>query len=162
LNRLEKNILGVEMKGEILLKEVQQTSVTFYGHQLLGPGPTEKWVRSAMQKILFDSVIMHIKRQIIELRHGQSEEEKRLGALNPEQNINNPAVYIEMLIEQLSLPRKLIKLQDDLLRIDKLGIKLPLDARANSDVIRLYEVEVSGEKSRIAAIVRYPRSEFLT
>ena len=162
LHRQEKNVFGSEMKGEILLREVQQTSVTFYGHQLLGADPTEAQIRSTMKKILFESVIKHIKYRMTQLRHGQSEEEKRLGALNPDQNINNPVVYMDMLVEQLGLPRRLIKLQDALLRINKMGIKLPLDSKASSDVLRLYEVEVGSELSRISLIVRYPRSEFIS
>jgi len=160
LLRHEKNIFGAEMRGEIIVKEVQQTSVVFYGHQLHAPGPDEAQVRSAMMKILFDNVIRHIKHQMTGLRHGQSEEEKKMGALNPERNLNNPAVYVDMLVEQMSLPGKLIKLQDELIRVDRMGIKLPLKSNATSDVLHLYEVEIGEDHSRVAAIVRYPRSEF--
>jgi len=161
LLRHDKNILGPEMRGEMIVKEVQQTSVAFHGHRLHAAGPDEAWVRSAMKKILFDNVIRHIKHQITGLRHSQSEEEKRIGLLNPERNMNNPAVYIDMLVEQLSAPGKLIRLQDEMLRVNNMGIKLPLESKASSDLLRLYEMEIGESHSRVAALVRYPRSEFL-
>ena len=161
LLRHDKNILGPEMKGGMIVKEVQQTSVAFQGHRLQAAGPDEDWVRSAMTRILFDNVINHIKHQITGLRHNQSEEEKKMGLLNPERNMDNPAVYIDMLVEQLSVPGKLIRLQDKMLRVDRMGIKLPLDSQASSDLLRLYEVEIGENYSRVATIVSYPRSEFL-
>lgn len=161
LLRHDKNILGPEMRGEMIVKEVQQTSVAFHGHRLQAAGPDEDWVRSATKRILFDNVITHIKHQITGLRHSQSEEEKRMGLLHPERNMDNPAVYIDMLVEQLGVPGKLIQLQDRMLRVDRMGIKLPLDSKASSDLLRLYELEIGEDHSRVAAIVRYPRSEFL-
>ena len=78
---------------------------------------------------------------------------------DPRFNLNNPEVYIEMLVDQLSLPQKLINLQDKLLRVSKMGIKLPLDSAAPSNKVRLYEVEVEGNQSRVVTLVRYPRDE---
>ncbi|OOZ37461.1 hypothetical protein [Solemya velesiana gill symbiont] len=45
----EKTVLGSEIQGDILLREVQQTSVTFFGHQLLAPSVTELEVRHALK-----------------------------------------------------------------------------------------------------------------
>ena len=67
-----------------------------------------------------------------------------------------------MLVEQLSLPQKLINLQDNLLRVSKMGIKLPLDSTVPSNKVRLYEVEIEGEQSRIVTLVRYPGDELQT
>jgi len=162
LNRTVKNIFGAELRGEIILKEVPQTSVSFSGHQLIAPQATEDAARRALKKTLFEGVIQQLRLQITQLRYGQTDEEKVAGAQNPQSNINNPEVYIEMLVEQLSLPKKLIRLQDQLLRVSKMGIKLPLDSTLPSNKVRLQEVEIDGEQARIVTLVRYPRDELQT
>jgi hypothetical protein len=159
LVRTEKNRFGAELRGEIILREVPQTSVGFSGHQLFAPRASEEAARRALKKTLFESVIRQLKIQITQLRYGQTDEEKVAGAQNPQCNINNPEVYMEMLVEQLSLPKKLLNLQDKLLRVSKMGIKLPLDSTAPSNKVRFYEVEIEGEQSRVVTLVRYPRDE---
>lgn len=67
-----------------------------------------------------------------------------------------------MLVEQLSLPQKLLNLQENLLRVSKMGIKLSLDSNVPSNKVRLYEVEVEGNESRVVTLVRYPRDELRT
>ena len=162
LNRTVKNIFGAELRGEIILREVPQTSVSFSGHQLIAPQATEDAARRALKKTLFEGVIQQLRLQITQLRYGQTDEEKVAGAQNPQSNINNPEVYMEMLVEQLSLPKKLIRLQDQLLRVSKMGIKLPLDSALPSNKVRLHEVEIDGEQARIVTLVRYPRDELQT
>lgn len=159
MDRTERSILGAEMRGEIILKEVPQTSVSFSGHQLIAAQPSEDDARKVLKTTLFESVIHQLKQQITRLRHGQTEEEKLAGLEDPARNINNPEVYIKMLAEQLNLPQQLIRLQDNLLRVSKMGIKLPLDSTARSSEVRLQEVEIEGDNSRVVMLVRYPRAE---
>lgn len=162
LSRAEKDILGSEIRGEIILKDVPQTTVSFSGHQLIAPRATEEAARGALMKTLFESVTRQLKIEITRSRYGQTEEEKVAGAQNPRCNLNNPEVYIGMLVEQLSLPQKLLNLQDNLLRVSKMGIKLSLDSNVPSNKVRLYEVEVEGNESRVVTLVRYPRDELRT
>lgn len=162
LSRTVKNTFGAELRGEIILREVPQTSVSFSGHQLIAPQATEEAARGALKKTLFDSVIQQLKLKITQLRYDQTDEEKVTGVQNPQCNINNPEVYIEMLVEQLSMPQKLINLQDKLLRVSKMGIKLPLDSTIPSNKVRLHEVGIDGEQSRVVTLVRYPRDELQT
>ena len=83
LSRVEKDILGPEIRGEIILKDVPQTTVSFSGHQLIAPRATEEAARGALMKTLFESVIWQLKIEITRLRYGQTEEEKVAGAQNP-------------------------------------------------------------------------------
>ncbi|MEN8178108.1 MAG: hypothetical protein ABFS39_05750 [Pseudomonadota bacterium] len=159
LKRAEKSILGSAIQGEIILKEVLQTSVTFSGHRLMVPCATEQSVRSAMKRTLFESAVQYMDRLIAKMRHAQTAEEKIAALQNPYRNIDNPEVYLQMLTEQMKLPQKLIRLQDSLLRVNAMGIKLPLDSSAPADQVRLHELEIGEEQSRIMTLVRYPRSE---
>ena len=158
LNHREKNILGGEVNNDIVLRDVQQTHISFDGHQLVAVCASEEEARLAMRETLFNSVIKCLRNHITQLRHALSEEDKIKAASDPEKNINNPEVYIRMLAEQLSLPRELIKVQDSLLKINSMGIKLPLDSDQDPDAVKLYEVEI-GDHLRVATIVRYPRCE---
>jgi len=159
MNMREKNILGADIENDIIVRDVQQTHINFYGHQLVSARSNEEDARLAMKQTLFESVIKYLKIQITHLRHGLSDEEKIKHANNPELNINNPEVYIKMLCEQLSKPTKLIGLQDNQIRVSNMCIKLPMESEVLSDVLQLYELEV-GDNTRLVNLVRYPHSEF--
>lgn len=161
LSRKEKTILGAEVRGEILMKEVMQTSVSFYGHRLAAPRPLEEDVRRAMTKILLDSVINHLREHITALRYGLSDEEIAAGLANPSRNINNPEVYIEMLSEQMMHPARLLEMQDDLLWVNNMGIRLPSDRQETSHMLQLKEVTVGSGPSSVVTLVRYPRCELV-
>ena len=64
-----------------------------------------------------------------------------------------------MLVEQLSLPARLIRLQDRMLRVSKLGIMLPTHASEASNEVQLFEVELEGMQSRVVTLVRCARAE---
>ncbi len=159
LNCKEKNILGAEFMNDMLVRDVRQTHVSFDDLQLIAVCESEEDARRAMREKLFQRVIECLRYNISMLRHGLSKEEKLKAANNPELNINNPEVYIHILAEQLSLPRTLINIQDKLLKINSMGIKLPLDSDQSSDILKLYEIDI-GDQARVATIVRYPRNEF--
>ncbi|HEY9052180.1 MAG TPA: hypothetical protein VIQ03_11585 [Gammaproteobacteria bacterium] len=161
ITRREKSILGAELKNDLLLKEVKQTHVSFYDHRLAAPTATEADARLAMKRNLFECVVTHLKKHITELRHSMSEDEKIKIALNPEQNLNNPEVYIKMLAQRLSLPTELIKLHDHVIRLNKMGIKLPLDDTNSSDLLEMQALEVGDMCCQVISIVRYPRDELL-
>ena len=159
MNMREKNILGADIENDIIVRDVQQTHINFYGHQLVSARQDEQQLRLAMQQTLFESVIKFLKIQITLQRHELSEEEKIKHAKNPELNINNPEVYIKLLCQQLSKPTTLIGLQDNQIRVSNMCVKLPLDSASSSDVLQLHELEV-GDHTRLVNLVRYPRAEF--
>lgn len=160
LNRKEKNILGSEVQGGMILKEVLQTSVNFTDHRLTTPRATEETLRDELKKILFETIVQHLRAEIIRLRHGQTDEEKTAAMHNPQINLNNPEVYMAMLVDQLNYPQQLIKLDENLLSVSKMGIKLPSESTIPSNRFRFHEIEIKGKQARIVALVRYPRNEF--
>ncbi len=161
VTRREKNILGAELKNDLVLKEVQQTHVSFYDRRLVAPTASEADARLAMKRNLFECVVTHLKKHITDLRHSLSEDEKLNITLHPDQNLNNPEVYIKMLVQRLSLPTELIKLQNQVIRLNKMGIKLPLDDSGSSDVLQMQALEVGDLCCQVISMVRYPRDEFL-
>ncbi len=161
VTKREKNILGAEVRDGIIIKDVEQTHVSFYDHRLAEPCASEEEARSAMIKTLLECVVTHLKKHIVQQRHGQSEEEKINSAQNPDQNINNPEVYIKMLATQLSLPTELLKLHDQVIRLNKMGIKLELDSTESSNLLKMQALEVGEQCCQMVCIVSFPRSDLL-
>ena len=120
----------------MMVRGVRQTAVNFSDHELVAPAATEVEARGALKRILFDNVIRLLKGQITGMRHARTEAEKTAAARDPRTNIDNPEVYLDMLVEQLSLPARLIRLQDRMLRVSKLGIMLPTHASEASNQVR--------------------------
>jgi hypothetical protein len=160
LLRYEKTVLGSEVRGDIIMREVRQTLVNFTGRELLAPRPSEAEARNAVRQLLFDGVINHAKRQILYRRAAQSKEEQLQAQLHPEQHLNNPEVYLRLLTELLSEPRQLLRLNNDQIHINSLDVRLPHDQGSSSDTLELFEVGVGNEHSRVISLVRYPRAEF--
>ena len=50
LNRTEKNIIGAEIRGAVILRDVAQTSIHFSDHQLIAPQATEEEARGVLKK----------------------------------------------------------------------------------------------------------------
>ena len=161
VTRQEKNILGGEVLNDQVIKDVEQTHVSFYEHRILEPSTTEDEVRMAMKRTLLGSVIIHLKKHIVQQRHNQSEEEKLNSNRSPDKNINNPEVYIKMLADQLSIPTELLKLHDQVIRLNKMGIKLPLEACGTSELLHMQALEVGEQCCQVVCIVRFPRSELI-
>jgi hypothetical protein len=143
----------------VMVRGVRQTAVNFSDHELVAPAATEVEVRSALKRILFDNVIRLLKGQITGMRYARTEAEKTAAARDPRTNIDNPEVYLDMLVEQLSMPARLIRLQDRMLRVSKLGIMLPTHASEASNQVQLFEVELEGMQSRVVTPVRCTRAE---
>ncbi len=155
----EKTILGTETRGEMLLRDVQQTAVIFSDHQLLAPVPTEEAVRTTLKWTLLENVTKYVKEQISHMKHALSEEEKQTAALNPEQNPNNPEVYLKALINQLQNPDALINMHSTPLRISRMGVKLPLDSTADANQITLFETVIGTGQPKAVVIVHFARAD---
>lgn len=54
MEKREKRVLGSEMKGDIMVREVQQVVVSFENHQLLAPSRSEQELRNQLQNRVLD------------------------------------------------------------------------------------------------------------
>lgn len=155
VNRTEKRILGSEMRGDIIVSGVEQTAVSFTGHSLRAPRASEEQARYAVKELLFESVIQFLRQRMTRLKY-ESREDGKIGA---QAALTNPDLYLERLLEQMHLPQSLIRLQDDQLRINSMGIKIPPDAPGRASEIALQELGVGDRPARVVTLVRYPRAE---
>ena len=159
VNLTEQHILGAEMRGEMLIKDVRQTSISFSGHRLVAPCSSERQARSTLKRLFFESVVAYLERLNLQMRYGRIDKPEHNGTIDPISSIDNPEVYLKILKAQMSIPKRLIRLQDKMLRVNSMGIKLPLEPHAGSSPVRLHELEVGEEQSQVLVLVRIPRSE---
>ena len=69
----EKNVLGMELAGNNIRREVTQRVVNFHDHQILAPATNVEAVRSGIKKCIFDGLITYTLRHIIELKSERRE-----------------------------------------------------------------------------------------
>jgi hypothetical protein len=157
LHHKEKTILGSKTHGQILMRDVRQITFSFYGHRLVAPSPNEELVRTEMLVILFECVLRYLKTRQIEARKRLLTRNNHYLLNHPEENINNPEVYLRILIQQLSSPQRLVKLEQNMVRMSRTGIKLPLDSPEPSYLFKLHELQVGDDESSLINIIRCPK-----
>lgn len=151
----ESTILGKKLQGDMLLSDVMQTSINFSGHQLLFPGESEESVRSSLDTLLFENIVSYIKINLTQLHYHQ------VDSVTPDKSLKNPEVYLQNLVEHMNEPMELIKRQQNMLKISKLGIRLDDDDTEVANQVVLNEVRVGELPSHILVLVRYPRQELI-
>ncbi len=68
MNETEKTVLGMEMHGSIIERDVMQTVLNFSEHKILSPAASEAEVRKGIKQCIFDALITHALQQIVELK----------------------------------------------------------------------------------------------
>lgn len=160
LSHREKNILGSELRGNLIVREVRQTQVEFGGYQLLAPSVSETLARKALKQTLFETSVAYLQGYMARLRHGLLDESERAELPERGEGVENPEIYLRVLEWLLSLPLDLIRIQSNLIMIDNMGIVFPTGADTAVRELQLKEVGIGRDPARVVTIVRYPRDEF--
>lgn len=69
MRRFEKTILGVELNGEMLRRDVVQKVVYFTSHTIENPAPTEQQAKEQVALSFLDSLACKVKKRVLERRH---------------------------------------------------------------------------------------------
>lgn len=79
MERAEKTVLGIDLQGDILRRDVPQTTVNFHSHRLAFPAESEQATREKLIKRAFDSLIETALHQLTEsrMRRQQLEQQQR-------------------------------------------------------------------------------------
>lgn len=64
MRRFEKNIMGMELSGEVMHRDVIQKVVYFTSHTIENPAPTEKLAREKVALSFFDSLAGKVKKRV--------------------------------------------------------------------------------------------------
>ena len=71
--RTEKNILGVDLVGELMRREVAQVAVNFSGHRLVEPATDEADTRYQLKRRAFDHLLTLALKHIAEAKGSRAE-----------------------------------------------------------------------------------------
>lgn len=161
----EKNILGMGMVGDTIMRDVKQTTVSFTDHQVEAPCASEEEVKKALKRLLFDSFVSYVKyyfiRNQVEDAEKSHEADNRLeeGSEASSPDLKNPEIYLRELIKLLENPQDLLKLEKNVIRVNKMGVKVPKGGRESANEISLHEIGLGKTANQIVILVTYPRDE---
>ncbi|MGB5261028.1 MAG: hypothetical protein WBO34_10975, partial [Gammaproteobacteria bacterium] len=68
MHRTEKTVLGMELSGELLKKDVRQVAVSFSDHRVYSPSPSEAGTREGLKHCLFQGLVTHALGEIMRLK----------------------------------------------------------------------------------------------
>jgi len=64
----EKTVLGMELSGDIMRKDVRQVAVNFSDHRIYSPAPREPETRQGLKHCLFDGLVTNALERITRMR----------------------------------------------------------------------------------------------
>jgi len=64
----EKTVLGMELSGDILRKDVRQVALNFSDHRIYSPAPRERETRQGLKRCLFDGLVTNALERITRMR----------------------------------------------------------------------------------------------
>jgi hypothetical protein len=68
MHKMEKTVLGVELAGDTLKKDVKQTAVNFTDHRIYSPAPTEAETRKGLKQCLFEGLVTNTLERVVQLK----------------------------------------------------------------------------------------------
>jgi hypothetical protein len=68
MRRTEKTVMGIELSGNMLKKDVMQTAVSFSDHRVYSPAPSETETREGLKHCLFQGLVTNTLERIAQLR----------------------------------------------------------------------------------------------
>ncbi|MRR53764.1 MAG: hypothetical protein EG822_04515 [Deltaproteobacteria bacterium] len=77
MEKMEKTIFGAELSGDVVARDVPQTSVTFQNQQFLAPAESKKETRRRLEKRAFDHLLKLAQRQITTAKSTRKDLERR-------------------------------------------------------------------------------------
>ncbi len=68
MRRTEKTVMGMELSGDMLKRDVRQIAVSFSDHRIYSPSPRESDTREGLKSCLFQGLVTNTLEQIMRLR----------------------------------------------------------------------------------------------
>lgn len=96
MRRFEKTLVGMEMSGQTIQRDVVQKVVYFTSHTLENPAPSEQQARNRVAMGFFDSLVGKVKRRVEERKQGrkaqQLEKDMLMARLRTANALERPAL----------------------------------------------------------------------
>jgi hypothetical protein len=68
MKRTEKTVMGMELSGDMLKKDVLQVAVSFSDHRIYSPAPSEPETREGLKTCLFQGLVTNALERIVKLQ----------------------------------------------------------------------------------------------
>lgn len=68
MNMSEKRVLGVEVNGDMIRRDILQTAVNFSEHKIMSPASSEAGIRQGLKQCIFDGLITYALQGISSLK----------------------------------------------------------------------------------------------
>lgn len=94
MRKFEETILGMELEGDQVIKDVKQTRVTFAGHRIYSPAESESSARRELKCCIFEGLVDNALAKISELRKRRQQLESEQQILNSRLRSQKPGVDI--------------------------------------------------------------------
>ena len=153
MDHREKIVFGDAMRGDVIQRDVKQTSVYFTGQKLLAPSATEHEVRLALKYILFDNVVEYLKKFLTQEKRSEIKGSEDFSYFsNSMESLNNPSKYLHKLVRILELPLQLISMHEDTICVNSMGIKRSEPGKSCEEV-HLRELEIGDDDDNVMVLV---------
>ena len=162
VRKAEKTVLGKDLRGDLVLGDVMQTTVSFFDHQVLSPSANESLARQSLKEMLFRSLVQYVRIHLIRASFQQMQDNQHHEPLDPIHNLRNPVIYLQELQRLLCSPMELLKQQESMLRVNRMGICLPDQEDCAANELHLNEISIGNQQPRILLMIKYPRDEFMS
>ncbi len=153
----ERSIFGVGMLGDLLVREVAQRSVNFSSHKLHTLCASDAELSVELRHYLFNRVVMLIKQDMASRVAAQT---YRPGDKSYESRVNglaNPDVYLNALLEAISSPAGLLRIEKTHFRLSKLGIKLENNDGQLANEFDVHELTWADSSKNVLLQIAYSR-----
>lgn len=187
MRKVEKTVLGMQLEGDHVLKDVKQTRVSFEGHRIQSPAEGEGMARKELKCCIFEGLVNNALSNISVLRARrrelETEQQRLMSRLRSRSNggtgagdgaselerIQRELDQIGYITPQASLdqvnttfehPEDFISMEKLSINLDKSGIlRSGKEKSRQVDELSLFEVTIKGLPSRVVTLVKISSDE---
>jgi DNA-binding transcriptional MerR regulator len=163
MRKSEETVLGMELDGDRVVRDVKQTRVSFSGHRIYSPRETEVAARRELKCCLFEGLVVNALEKISELRQKRARLETEQQMLSSRLRsgreravddaldssiVSNPRLSRQQLTEQLDAVKN--QLREIGYITPEISLKLVNDTLSRpEDFVKLEHLSLSIDKSGI-------------
>jgi hypothetical protein len=181
MRRIEKNSLGMALSGQYIQQDVAQQVVYFGSHTLENPAPSEALARKNIAWSFFESLLGQVAKRVSQrkqkLQSQRHERESLVARLRTADQDSRPALedklaalmdemadttrlldlrnYSDDFEGVLCNPEHSLRLTSSAVKLDAMGVKLPLDAKKPEQALVFDELIGFDRRDWTVTLVRF-------
>lgn len=152
----EKTVLSNGLVGNQLVRELVQQTINFHSHKIQTACSSHSELENSTRDFLFKLAIEQIN-QALKQEENQLEYWTKKTYEERLQSLANPEVYLLRLLHFLKDPQQIIDIENQVLRLSKLGVKLNNEAQQAVNEFELYELIFLDQSRMTISQITCPR-----